>query len=70
MQSLSIWPASSNQHAHHLSDAGFFYAGAGLYKQKPVYYKNKYFLKKPANTKLFCYRRKRPHNLFPILVLL
>ena len=66
MQSFTAWPASSNQDAYDLSDAGFFYTGAVLYKQKPVYYKKKYFLENPANKNCFCYRRKRPQNLFPL----
>jgi hypothetical protein len=41
MQSFSIWPTSSNKDAYDLSDAGFFYTGAVLYKQKPPYYKKK-----------------------------
>jgi hypothetical protein len=41
MQYFSIWPASPNQDAYDLSDAGFFYTGAVLYKQKPPYYKKK-----------------------------
>jgi hypothetical protein len=47
MQSFSTWPASSNQNAHDLSDDGFFYTGAVLYKQKPPYCRNKYFLETP-----------------------
>jgi hypothetical protein len=61
--SLSTWPASSNQDAHDLSDAGFFHTSAVLYKQITVYYKNKYFLENPTNKK-FCYRRKRPQICF------
>jgi len=48
MQSFSAWAASSNQDAYDLSDAGFFYTDAVLYKQKLDYYKNKYFLENPA----------------------
>ena len=58
MQSFSAWPASSNQDAHDLSDAGFFYTGEVLYKQKPPYYRNTYFVEKPANKNCFCYSRK------------
>jgi len=49
---FSAWPASSNQDAYVLSDPGFFYTGAVLYRQKPVYYK-KYFLENPANKNCF-----------------
>jgi len=53
MQSFSAWLASSNQNAEHLSEGGFFYTGNVFYKQKPVYYRNKYFLEEPANIILF-----------------
>jgi len=66
MQSFYAWPTSSNQDAYDLSDAGFLITDVVLYKQKPVNYKKKYFLENPANKKLFRYRRKRPHNLFPL----
>ena len=52
MQSFSTWPASSNQNADDLSESGFFYTSNVFYKQKPVYYRNKYFLKEPANIKI------------------
>jgi len=53
MQSFSTWPASSNQNADDLREGGFFYTGNVFYKQKPVNYKNKYFLEEPNNMKLF-----------------
>ena len=53
MQSFSTRPALSSQNADDLSEDGFFYTGKVLYKQIPVYYKNKYFLEEPTNIKLF-----------------
>jgi len=50
---LSTWSALSNQNADDLSEGGFFYTGNVFYKQKPLYYRNKYFLEEPANMKLF-----------------
>jgi hypothetical protein len=70
MQSFSAWPASSNQDAHDLSDAGFFYTGEVLYKQKPPYYRNTYFIEKPANKKLFLLQQKKSTQSVSIAVLL
>jgi len=52
MQYISTWPASSNQNADDLSEGGFFYRGNVFYNQKPVCYRNKYFLKEPSNIKI------------------
>jgi hypothetical protein len=40
MQSFSTWPASSNQDAHDLSDAGFIYTGLVVNKQNLYMKKN------------------------------
>jgi len=59
MKSFSTWPALSNQNADDISEGGFFYTGMVLYKQKPVYYKNKYILEEPTNIKLFLLQEKK-----------
>jgi len=48
MQAFSAWPASYNQDARDLGDTGFF-----TFKEEPVYNKNNYFIKYPANKKCF-----------------
>ena len=53
MQSFSTWPSLPNQNAYDLSEGGLFYTGKVLYKQKPVYYRNKSIVEEPANIKLF-----------------
>ena len=66
---FSAWPASSNQDAHGLSDAGIFYTGVVLYKQKPYYYKKKYFLENPANKKIVLLQEKRTTQTVSFAVL-
>ena len=70
MQSFSAWPVSSNQATHDLSDAVFFYTGAVLHKQKPLYYRKKYFLESPANKKIVLLQEKKATQSVSIAVLL
>jgi hypothetical protein len=70
MQSFSKCPASSYQDAHDVSDVGFFYTGAVLYKQEPVYYKKKYFLENPANKNCFVTGEKDYAICFPCVLAL
>ena len=66
MQSFSAWLASSNQDAHDLSVAGYFYTGAALYNKNLIITSTNIFSKTPLIQNCFCYRSKRPHNLSPL----
>jgi hypothetical protein len=71
LQSFSTRPVSSIQDAHDLSDAGYFYTGAVIYKQEPcLLQKIKHFLVNSANTNLFLVQEKKTKQSVSISVLL